>query len=406
VSSPAALATVTATLQHLLSNVATSVTTQPPSAARSGRGEQLNIFLYNTYYNAAFSNAPMPHETRSGEAGHPPMPLILKFMITAYGANDDDISGQQIMGEAMSVLHDHPLLGPTDITGITPDSGLQDQVERIRITPDSLSLDDMSKLWSSFQSAEYRLSTGYEVSVVLIESTRPARAPLPVLKRGANDQGPEVFASAPVSLSGLKFENNKPAAELGDTVTLLGNQLSSDDALVRFRHPLLETPIDLPPQTSSNREEMDVQLPDVAGNPSLGSQWPAGFYTASLFIEPSDSPSRCSNSVAMPLAPGIELVNPASAPAGAVALTVECLPQIRDGQDVLLLFGERMVEPDSVTTPPDPTATSVLSFTISDAVASPAPYTLRLRVDGVDSIPVDFSGSTPQFDATAQVTIT
>ena len=44
-SSPAALATVTATLQHLLSDVATSVTTQSPGTARSGTGEQINIFL-------------------------------------------------------------------------------------------------------------------------------------------------------------------------------------------------------------------------------------------------------------------------------------------------------------------------------------------------------------------------
>ena len=168
-SSPTALATVTATLQHLLSGVTTDVTTMPPSTARNGgSGEQINIFLYATHYNPAFNNAPMPGETRSGEHAHPPLPLVLKYLITAYGANDDDISGQQLMGQAMSILHDHPLLGRGDIEGITPDSDLHHQIERVRITPDTLSLDDMSKLWTSFQSAEYRLSTGYEVSVVLI----------------------------------------------------------------------------------------------------------------------------------------------------------------------------------------------------------------------------------------------
>jgi len=279
-SSPAALATVTATLQHLLSDVATSVTTQSPGTARSGTGEQINIFLYSTHHNTAFSNSPMPGETRNGEHAHPPLPLILKYLITAYGANDDDISGQQLMGQAMSILHDHPLLSPADIEGITPDSNLQHQVERVRITPDILSLDDMSKLWSSFQSAEYRLSTGYEVSVVLIESTRPSRTPLPVLRRGTNDRGPAVIAGPSPSLSGLRFLNQKPSAELGDTVTLLGSQLSSDDTVVRFQHPQLNDPIDIRPEINNSNTEMTVQLPAPADDAALGSQWPAGFYYA------------------------------------------------------------------------------------------------------------------------------
>ena len=244
-SGPHALATVTATLQNLLQGVAPSVTTQSPGTARTGTGDQLNIFLYRTYENPTFRNDPLPHEARSGEAANPPLPLVLKYMITAYGNGDDDIAGQQVMGEAMSILHDHPLLGPADIAGITPDSGLQHQVERIRITADELTLDDISKLWGNFQSADYRLSAAYEVSVVFIESTRPSRTPLPVLRRGADDLGPEVSVVPPAVLWGLRFPNQKPAAEFGDVVTLLGAQLSSDHATVQFRRARLDAPIDL-----------------------------------------------------------------------------------------------------------------------------------------------------------------
>lgn len=405
-SSPAALATVTATLQHLLSGVAASVTTQPPSTARSGSGEQLNIFLYSTYYNTAFSNAPMPHETRNGEHAFAPLPLVLKYMITAYGANDDDISGQQLMGQAMSILHDHPLLGPSDIEGITPYSGLQRQIERIRITPNTLTLDDISKLWTSFQSAEYRLSTGYEVSVVLIESTRPGRTPLPVLKRGADDLGPDVVAGPSPVLSGLRFTDQKPSAELGDSVTLLGSQLSSDNTLVRFQHPLLAAPIDIQPEINADDSEMAVQLPAAADDAELGSRWPAGFYSLSLNIQRPGASPRSSNAVAMPLSPTIESINPATAPAGDVVLTIECLPQLIEDQNVALLFSDRLIRPDLVMTPADPTARTTLTFTIANAVASATPYVLRLRVDGVDSIPVDFSGDTPQFAGNQTVTIT
>jgi hypothetical protein len=405
-SSPDALATVTATLQHLLSGVTSSVTTQPPSAARTANVDQINIFLYSTHYNTAFSNAAMPGTTRNGEHSHPPLPLVLKYLITAYGASDDDISGQQLMGKTMSILHDHPLLGPSDIIGITPDSDLHHQIERIRIIPDNLSLDDMSKLWSSFQSAEYRLSTGYEVSVVLIESTRPSRTPLPVLKRGAGDQGPTVIAGPSPSLFGLRFPNQKPAAELGDAVTLLGTQLSSDDTMVRFQHSELNDPIDIQPEVNNSKTEMTVQLPAPADDAALGSKWPAGFYTLSLLTQRTGAQAWTSNSFAMPLSPNIESVNPTTAPAGDVILTIECLQQITEGQNVVLLFSDRTITPDSIVTPADPMALTTLTFTVEDAVARVTPYVLRLRVDGVDSIPVDFSASTPQFDTSQQVTIT
>lgn len=414
-SGPNALATVTATLRHLLAGAASSVTTKPPSVARMGEnGEQINIFLYSTQYNPSFSNFPLPGEARSGENAHPPLPLILNYLITAYGTNDDDISGQQLMGRAMSILHDHPLLGRADIEGITPDSDLQQQIERVRITPYTLSLDDMSKLWSSFQSAEYRLSVGYQISVVLIESTRPNSAPLPVLKRGELDKGAIVSAEPLPSLTGIRFPNQKPSAKLGDTITLLGERLASDSIVVRFQHPLLVDPsdpsklrpIDLLPETSRTDNEITVKLPNQTDDVNVGSKWPAGFYTVFLVIQRPNTPGLISNTLSMPLSPQITAVTPASAAAGNVVLSVDCLPRILPDQRVLLLFGDRTIKVDSMVTPADPAAATTLTFTVENAVARATPYVLRLRVDGADSIPVDFSGDAPKFADNQKVTIT
>jgi hypothetical protein len=402
-----ALATVTATLRHLLSGVAATVTTKPPSSARSGEnGEQLNIFLYSTHYNPAFSNYPMPGSARSGENYYPPLPLVLKYLITAYGGNDDDISGQQLMGRAMSVLHDHPLLGKSDIEGISPDSGLQDQIEHVRITPDLLNLDDMSKLWSSFQTAEYRLSTGYQVSVVLIESTRTGNAPLPVLKRGEEGRGVDTTAAPSPSISGLRFPGQKPGAEFGDRITILGEHLDSDDIIVRFQHPLLSNPIDIRPGPDRSETEITVRIPSHADDAQVGSKWPAGFYSVSLLIQRPDIPAWTSNVLSMPLVPKIESIDPITAPAGNVVLTIGCLPKILQNQQVRLLFGDRFSEADSIVTPPDPSAVSTLTFTVENAAARLEPYVVRLRIGGVDSIPVDFSGEIPQFADNQKVTIT
>ena len=404
-SSSNALATVTATLQRLLSNVAPSVTTQPPSTARNGNGAQINIFLYSTYYNTAFSNAPMPGEIRNGETALPPLPLVLKYLITAYGDNDEDISGQQLMGTAMSILHDHPVLGRSVIDGIFPDSGLHEQFERVRITPDALSLDDMSKLWTSFQSAEYRLSTGYEVSVVLIESTRVSRAPLPVVKRGEDNQGAHVVAAPTASLTGLRFPDQKPSAELGDRVILLGEHLTDENTTVRFQHPDLDAPIDIQPEPTQIETEMAVQLPAVADDLELGSKWPAGFYTLSLLIQHPDAPNWMSNSLSLPLSPTIESIDPVAASAGNIVLTLECMPQIAADQSMALLFSDSNIATDAIFTPADPTARTTLTFSVENVLARELPYVLRIRVDGVDSIPVDFSGDTPQFADSQKVTI-
>ena len=65
----------------------------------------------------------------------------------------------------------------------------------MRFTPFAMSTEEISRLWTAFQT-NYRLSTAYEASVVLIDSTRPAPSPLPVLKRGDHDQGVTAVAAA------------------------------------------------------------------------------------------------------------------------------------------------------------------------------------------------------------------
>ena len=62
-------------------------------------------------------------------------------------------------------------------------SDLAEQVESIRITPQVLSTEEISKLWTAIQS-HYRPTAAYQASVVLIESRRSRRAALPV----ANDK--------------------------------------------------------------------------------------------------------------------------------------------------------------------------------------------------------------------------
>ena len=123
-------------------------------------------------------------------------------------------------------------------------------------------------------------------------------------------------------------------------------------------------------------------------------------------VQRADLPEWTTNALAMPLAPRITHIDPTTAPAGNLTLIIQCLPQVRPGQRVQLIFSSRAVAPQPFTLPADPNAPGELTFQISNAQARPEPYVLRLRVDGVDSIPVDFSGTMPQFADDQKVTIT
>ena len=66
------------------------------------------------------------------------------------------------------------------------DSGLENQIEQIKITPEYLDTEEISKLWTATLS-HFRPTAAYMASVVLIQAREPVGSPLPVLSRGLVD---------------------------------------------------------------------------------------------------------------------------------------------------------------------------------------------------------------------------
>src|SRR6185312_11398192 len=97
-----------------------------------------------------------------------PLLLNLWYLVTAFGRDNDAVQpfGHRLMGKAASVLYDHPVLSAEEIKSATtaalPSTDLDRQIERVRITLQPLSLDEISKLWTGF-ATQYRLSAAYEV---------------------------------------------------------------------------------------------------------------------------------------------------------------------------------------------------------------------------------------------------
>jgi hypothetical protein len=413
------IAAVTATLRNLLFSglnqdvAGTSVTTRPPDKARSGQTDsQVNLFLYHLVPDTAWRNMEIPWRTRPGESGPAHLPMRLYYLLTAYyGENEDDIDtadanrllgSQRLLGRAISLLLDHAIIDPTAVqAALPPQDQLEypfDSLENVRLTFQPLSLDEFSKLWSGFQT-QYRLSAAFEVSMVLIASRRPARAPLPVLTIGANDAGVSVQTgvSSPLpAITAVQPPGSQPGARLEEILTLEGHHLAADDIQIQFTHRLWQNPRSLTPMAGAGDRQVRVQLPDLA------AEWPAGIYTASAALTTAGEPVRTTNALPFALAPQILAVspNPAQRDSGRnISLTVTCRPEVQPAQAVFLLLGERqiMAQPSAVQT-------DTLIFDVSDAALGD--HFLRLRVDGVDSLLVRFDVSPPVFDLSQKVTIT
>lgn len=440
-STPFAIASITAALRNLIESAVraqdlnATVSTQPPDKANddqnSGEGaNRLNLFLYQTEINEVLRNQDWPHQTKAYETGYPPLALRLYYLLTAYGKKQDDLEAHKLLGTAMGVLHDHPVLSLELLENAQPQADVQHQVERVHVTLQPLSAEDMSKLWTTFQT-QYRISAAYQVSSVLIDSTRQGKAALPVLKRGSNDEGVQAQADmAPPypTLSGIKLPPERlpksrlnaklpidPILELGDAFTLIGHHLAGNNVQVWCRHHLTtdwSSPLILTPQANTSTEDaLELSLPALPGpqnDPNAANYWLAGSYILKVvFLDAHQTVERETNIRWFAIAPKI---SPQVVDHDATHWRVicACLPGVRlPHQAVSLLLGDKQFSFKEVGINPQGASPYQLQFKVPKAqVQSNQPYFVRLRVDGVESLLIqDYSSDPPKFDDTQRVTI-
>lgn len=427
-SSPLAIAAVTATIKDLLndgllnndlSSIGSfTVTSLPPDRISTGQSEpnQLNVFLYQVTPNSGWRNAMLPARDSAGtRLSNPPLALDLHYLVTAYGA--EDLNAEVLLGYAMQLLHDTPVLTRqqllTVLAGVDPVDGtilpspfgamsaadLADQIELIKITPVFLNTEDLSKLWTSMQ-ARYRPSMAYMASVVLIQSSGATRSAPPVLQRGAGDRGPVALAASFASLISARpaVSDLVPAIRIGEQIRLRGSNLNGDGTtVVVFEHAATGAVNELLPDSPATASELLVTIPSLTDEPNSMNLWRSGLYNISLRIERPNTPNYVTNSVPIALSPWIEIA-PLSAAPGNFALTLRSAPRLSEQQRsrALLIFGTTTFAPASVTNPADLLEPTTLEFNLTAIL--PGEHLVRLRVEGIDSIPVTLGGSPPKFE--------
>jgi Pvc16 N-terminal domain len=419
-SSEHAIITVTRALRQILSTYipqtmglssgdvqqAFEVVTLPPHRVRDLKQVEnlINLFLYRTDVNAAWRNMPLPSQAKPGESAPPPLALNLEYMISAYGEREQEDIAHFFLGEAMRVLHDCTIVPRAALANEVEGKGrVHEQIENVRVTPLPLSVEEMSKLWSTFQTG-YRVSAAYLVTVLLIDSHAPIKSALPVLKRGPDDRGVTTLTVPPPSLTLAKSGSGFGAARLNETVTLVGEHLEGGTAVARLSHPRLAAPLTRP-ATLVDDTTATFLLPDPAAEAGTAAAWPAGVYAIDLVVTRPNQPVWTTNEVTLPLAPSVTVSPNTTGPPPNIpfVLTIDAIPQVRDDQTVFVVFGDRQIAPDAITTPPgNPDAATTVSATASGDAGI---HRVRLRVDGVDSIPIKIVNGGFEFDQNQSVKV-
>jgi hypothetical protein len=425
VSSALAIAGVTAVLRDLLNNGlidhsvsgalgnAVTVSALPPDRiipSNSVEPTQLNLFLYHVTPNQGWRNARLPARDGSGRTrlSNPPLALDLHYLLSAYGA--EDLQAEILLGYAMQLLHESPVLGRSAIntalnpsppvgTGLPPTlqalaaCGLAQQLEQIKITPEYLSTEEVSKLWTAVQS-HYRPTAAYVATVVLIESTLPAHATLPVLSRGpvvdlnsGRDRGvvvePSLLAPLP-TLQSVVPRSLDPVATVGATVDLNGHHLDGTGATVLLTNDRFQIEQEVAVDDGGSSTVQPFTVPDL----------PVGFYQAALRVTlSSEANPRTSNQLALIVGPEITSPSPINVTrdgAGTATIPIDFHPQARPGQIVSLLLGTR-----EVLAGPIAAATGTLTFVVDNAPTGE--QLLRLRIDGVESPIINRVAKPPVF---------
>jgi hypothetical protein len=206
-SSPLAIAAVTAVLRSFLDNSViqhdlaavlggnVTVSAEPPDRIRitSPMSDRINLFLFQATENQGWRNQALPSRAANGERIlNAPLALDLSYLLTAYGSGE--LHAEVLLGHAMFVLHEMPVFTRDAILAAVPvpppsslppgltHANLADQIDQIKIRPQTMSVEEISKIWSALH-AQYRPTAVYKVSVVLIESEKSVRPTLPVRSR-------------------------------------------------------------------------------------------------------------------------------------------------------------------------------------------------------------------------------
>lgn len=251
-SSLKAIGAVTHTLKSILDEsvvdegidtLAVDVFTEPLDRLETNldvAANALNLYLYMVKENTGWRNQDLTSRNKSGQRiSNPYLALDLYYVMSAHGA--EKVNADLMLGYGMVAFHDNVVIGRDFIANklageaILADSNLSDQIEQIKITPEYLNTEEISKLWTMF-GAKYRLSAYYKISVALLRKEKSVRQALPVLTSKLYVKPikfPSIHDIVAQERVGSNYSSNRVFIE-GDTLIITGDNLQTEVTKVQF----------------------------------------------------------------------------------------------------------------------------------------------------------------------------
>ncbi|HEV8515749.1 MAG TPA: DUF4255 domain-containing protein [Cyclobacteriaceae bacterium] len=382
-----------------------AVTALPPDRvipANGNESTQLNLFMYQVTPNPGWRNLNLPSFNGNGERiANPALAIDLHYLLTAYGSGE--LHTEILLGYGMQLLHEVPVLDresirrsiapPSDVTGtgltsslrLLSTSSLAEQAEMIKITPELLSIEDISKLWAAF-GTKYRPTAAYKVTVVLIESTKSAKQALPVKERNIylhTLRKPEIETVGSRSAAGEPVSTKQKILN-GYFLVISGKNFSKQDFVTINGNDIINPAIE--------EQEIEFQLPDGL---KAGIQEVQITHPEMMGSPPSPHKGSSSNSEAFVLSPTIvgniqiSNVQGTGDQLRSATITFKVSPKVQPGQKVIMILNEKINSPNPAAysfemlfsfygSPPDP----IEDISIDIKKVKKGDYLVMLQIDG------------------------
>jgi hypothetical protein len=407
VSNPLAIAMVTAALRQILAEALAGaspggvqnaqVTTLRPDMLANADAHGINLFLYQVAVNGSWNNRALPARRADGTlVDRPEQALDLHYLLT-FSGDENALEPQRLLGAAVTALVAQPVLSRERLRDVIAKaiaddpatwqqfSDLADQIDLVRFSTFALSLEELTRLWTMFVQAPYRLSIMYQASVVLLDADLSPQPALPVLDRGI-----DAAALSIPFITRVTADSGPLAPVLPGTILRVEGERLRGTAVTRVRLDDAEVPVQADAVTGA---VLRVQLPATV---------PAGIRSMQVVhprlvgIPPAERSGAESNAVPIVVRPVI--TGPVTAAAGgepgSLDVTVPLAPDVGRGQRVVLLLNEyqapdgrparaySFVAPAPAATAPPVSATAVIPVR---GVAA-GTYLVRAQVDGAQSV--------------------
>lgn len=412
-----AIATVTAVIRDILSdsaqkldgNVIVKMSSPSDLKEPSNDSDVLNLFLYQVTANNICHNLDLPTRNPTGKLmTKPKLALDLHYLLTVASKNDE-LKAQLMLSSAMMALQENAIIPKDKIIAaikaqdkqdnedFLSESNLADQFESLKITLQSLSIEELTKLWSSFFQTGYRLSVAYNVSVVLLESTIEITPSLPVSKR-------QIYVTSLKQPVIEKIEPQIMTYSPEKKLVIKGRNLYGDGkVLVRLNDK--EIPVTNSEDLTENQLSLLISEGICAGVKQVQ-------VLQKIVFDKNDVDGHKgynSNVAAFVLAPKLEALTQTSLSHGQ-DLVLNFKPGIELNQKVYVLIGDYSI-PVDLSTQELSSSDSLesLKVTIPEHILT-GTYSVRLRIDNADSIlnlrVIDNVKDAPKRDPEHEITIT